>query len=166
MMRLSNLLLLLLLSGGCLVRLTTAQYDIFTSTEDLYWAVDDYLSNSTSNLTASALRYGYPMGTWDVALITNFTRLFDPDRSTPFDGSGCGSIQSTFNEDISDWNVGNAVTMVGMFACTEFNQDISLWSVGNVRNMSGLFMFATGKLFVVTLSKYIVGFYSDANLTG
>jgi surface protein len=41
--------------------------------------------------------------------------------------------------------VANAVTMVGMFACTEFNHDISSWSTSNVQNMSGMFMFAEGK---------------------
>jgi Mycoplasma protein of unknown function, DUF285 len=134
----------LLLLACCLFRRSTAQYAVFTSTDDLYWAVDDYMSNATSNQTASALRYGYPMGTWDVSLLANFSRVFDPDRTVPFDGSGCGAVQSPFNEDLSAWNVGNAVTMVGMFACTEFNQDISAWSVGNVQNMSGLFMFASG----------------------
>ena len=123
---------------------TLAQYAAITSTDELYFAVSDYMANSTSNMTYSALMFGYPIGTWDVSAITNFTRVFDPDRSAPFDGTGCGSIQSTFNENITGWDISNAVTTVGMFACTQFNQDISSWYTGNVKNMSGMFMFASG----------------------
>lgn len=122
-----------------------AQFKAFTSTEELYVAVDDYMTNSTSNATFSATTYGYPMGVWDVSMITNFTRVFDPDRTDPFDGTSCGTTYSTFNENITAWNVANAVTMVGMFACTEFNHRIGSWSTSNVQNMSGMFMFAMGK---------------------
>jgi hypothetical protein len=122
-----------------------AQFTQFTSTEELYVAVDDYMANSTSNATISALKYGYPMGTWDVSRITNFTRVFDPNRTVPFDGSSCGTTLSPFNENITAWNVANAVTMVGIFACTEFNHNIGSWSTSNVQNMSGMFMFAMGR---------------------
>jgi surface protein len=64
--------------------------------------------------------------------------------SATFDGSSCGEVQSTFNENIAAWNIGNAITTVGMFACTQFNHDISLWNTANIQNMSGMFMFATG----------------------
>ena len=121
-----------------------AQFTQFTSTEQLYLAVDDYMANSTSNATFSAITYGYPMGTWDVSLITNFTRVFDPNRTIPFDGTSCGEILSPFNENVAAWNVANAVTMVGMFACTEFNHNIGSWMTSNVQNMSGMFMFAMG----------------------
>ena len=123
------------------------QFKQFASTDELYVAVDDYLANSTSNATFSAITYGYPMGVWDVSSITNFTRVFDPDRSVPFDGFSCGTTLSPFNENITAWNVANAVTMVGMFACTEFNHRIGSWSTSNVQNMSGMFMFAMGKCF-------------------
>jgi surface protein len=140
-----------LLSSLCL-GYSNAQFVAFTTTNELYVAVDDYLTNSTSNATLSAIKYGYPMNTWDVSRITNFTRIFDPDRGAPFDGSGCGSVQSTFNENISSWNVANAVTMVEMFACTKFNRDISLWNTANVKTMSGMFMFATGMLFTMRIA--------------
>lgn len=132
-----------------------AQFAQFQSTDELYVAVDDYMANSTSNATISAMTYGYPMGTWDVSLITNFTRVFDPDRTVPFDGSSCGPILSPFNENITAWNVANAVTMVGMFACTEFNHKIGSWSTTNVQNMSGMFMFATGTSLTLQKMQYV-----------
>ena len=143
-MYLRSLILLLTLCVGSI----DAQLKQFTSTEELYVAVDDYMTNTTSNVTFSALTYGYPMGVWDVSLITNFTRVFDPDRTVPFDGSSCGATLSPFNENITAWNVANAVSMVGLFACTEFNHHIGSWSTSNVQNMSGMFMFANGKYMV------------------
>ena len=51
---------------------------------------------------------------------------------------------SSFNQDISSWNVSNVQDMRGMFArATSFNQDISSWDVRNVQNMSDMFKYAT-----------------------
>jgi surface protein len=145
------LLFLLVVSCGAQVA--------FTDTQALYDAVDNYLQNPSSNLTAAAVTYGYPIGSWDVSQITNFSRVFNADRSIPFDGKSCGTIQSTFNEDISGWNVANAVNMEGMFACSQFNRDLSRWQVGNVQNMSGIFMFATN--FNQNISAWNVGNVKD-----
>ena len=49
---------------------------------------------------------------------------------------GCTS----FNQDISKWNVSNVTDMSFMFClCKSFNQDISNWDVSGVKNMSYIF---------------------------
>ncbi len=50
------------------------------------------------------------------------------------------SANSSFNQDISSWDVSNVVSMFYMFyGATSFNQDISNWDVSNVTNMNGMF---------------------------
>jgi len=51
---------------------------------------------------------------------------------------------SSFNRDISSWDVSNVTTMRGMFySTTDFNQDLSAWNVSNVNNMRMMFYEAT-----------------------
>jgi surface protein len=120
-----------------------AQFAQFTTTDELYAAVDNYMANSTSNTTISAIKYGYPMGTWDVSLLSNFSRVFYPNRTIPLDGSGCGEVLlSPFNENLSGWRMNNAQITTGMFACTEFNQPIGSWVMSSITNMSGMFMYS------------------------
>ena len=48
---------------------------------------------------------------------------------------------STFNQDISTWDVSNVTNMKWMFTwCGDFNQNISHWDVGSVTNMYGMFI--------------------------
>ncbi|WP_018127040.1 BspA family leucine-rich repeat surface protein [Balneola vulgaris] len=49
-------------------------------------------------------------------------------------------IQSSFNSDISGWDVSSVTNMELMFAgAKDFNQDISGWDVSSVTNMGGMF---------------------------
>ena len=49
-------------------------------------------------------------------------------------------LNSTFNGDISSWDVGRVTTMQGMFnQATSFDGDISSWNVSNVTNMINMF---------------------------
>jgi surface protein len=49
---------------------------------------------------------------------------------------------STFNEDISNWDVSNVTNMSWMFYDAEsFNQDINKWDVSNVKDMSFMFVY-------------------------
>ena len=51
-------------------------------------------------------------------------------------------VKSSFNGDISNWNVSNVTDMNYMFAYSEFtgeNGDISNWDVSNVKNMGSMF---------------------------
>ena len=51
---------------------------------------------------------------------------------------------TSFNQDISMWNVSNVTRMDGMFrTATAFNQDISMWNVSNVTRMNKMFYNAT-----------------------
>lgn len=47
---------------------------------------------------------------------------------------------STFNGNISKWNVSNVKNMNRMFAYSKFNGDISKWNVSNVTDMRGMFV--------------------------
>ena len=47
--------------------------------------------------------------------------------------------QSTFNMDISDWDVSNVTNMASMFSNSSFNQDIGDWDVSNVADMFIMF---------------------------
>ena len=56
------------------------------------------------------------------------------DMSELFEG------ETTFNEDISTWDVSNVTNMSFMFRDAEaFNQDISFWDVSSVENMRSMF---------------------------
>ena len=50
-----------------------------------------------------------------------------------FDGA------TSFNQDISSWDVENITNMSLMFDDTSFNQDISAWDVDSVTNMDTMF---------------------------
>ena len=70
----------------------------------------------------------------DVSRITDMSYLFSDN-----DGYGL----TTFNGDISRWDVSNVTDMRSMFAYTEkFNQPIGGWDVSNVENMNSMFAHA------------------------
>ena len=50
---------------------------------------------------------------------------------------------STFNQDISSWDVSNVTNMGYMFGSSSFNQDIGSWDVSNVTDMKQMFQLAT-----------------------
>jgi surface protein len=134
-------------------------YSVFTSTDQLYEALDAYLmameedesKTGTSTLVAQSnvsLTYGYPIGTWDVSRLTNFSRVFDPNRSPTSVRAG------TFNQDLRGWDVSNAVTMQGMFVGSENFRGFGLdrWNVGLVQDFS--YMFANAKVLDADLSAW------------
>ena len=48
---------------------------------------------------------------------------------------------STFNQDLSQWNVANLINAQLTFSgATAFNSDIGAWDVGNVENMNHMFV--------------------------
>ena len=57
------------------------------------------------------------------------------------DMSGLLDQNSTFNEDISSWDVSQVTNMSTMFrGASAFNQDLSYWDTGSVTNMSQMFL--------------------------
>ena len=62
---------------------------------------------------------------------------------------------TSFNSDLSSWNTSSVVNLYGMFrGATAFNQDISSWDVSNVINMG--YMFSGAKTFNQDLSSWCV----------
>jgi surface protein len=48
-------------------------------------------------------------------------------------------LQSTFNKDISKWDVSNVRSMLAMFENSKFNRSISKWNVSKVTTMQMMF---------------------------
>ena len=84
----------------------------------------------------------------DTSLITDMSDLF---YYSSFDGDiskwNVRNVKSmhemfyysNFNGDISNWDVSNVEDMVGMFERSKFNGDISGWDVSNVKDMTYMF---------------------------
>ena len=69
---------------------------------------------------------------------------------------------TAFNSDISTWNVSNVVNMNGMFyEATLFNSDISSWNTSKVTNMGYMFNYAT--VFNQDISMWDVSSVTDTN---
>ena len=47
--------------------------------------------------------------------------------------------KSSFNQDISSWDVSNVKDMSEMFADSSFNQDISSWNISKFTNVIDMF---------------------------
>ena len=101
-----------------------------TSAQELRSAVDVYLSNSRSDSVAAKM-YGWPIGTWDVSQVEDFSGLFSLHRNHQV---------GKFNENIGDWDVSRATDMSEMFSgATSFNQNLNRWDTAKVRDMSRMF---------------------------
>jgi surface protein len=98
----------------------------FRTTHELRTQVNRYMSATVAVVEEIATTYGWPINSWDVSNVADFSFLF--------------SNKTTFNEEIGSWNVSNANTMLKMFEFAgSFNQDLSSWDVSNVTNMSSMF---------------------------
>ena len=79
-----------------------------------------------------------------VAKIAADESLFEVDVSNITDFSSLFKDNTTFNQDISYWNVESAINMSDMFSgATSFSKYVGAWNVGNVTNMEGMFNGAT-----------------------
>jgi len=62
---------------------------------------------------------------WDVSNVTDFRNVF---------------AITTFNQDISGWNVSSGTDFSAMFISNlQFNQDLSAWNVANATNLASMF---------------------------
>lgn len=99
--------------------------DCFENKIELRMAVDRYLQDNSPH-TDLAEAYGWPINSWCVSTIEDFSNLF---RAEVGDGGSPIRI-AMFDEDISDWDVSNAKLMSKMFlGAPIFNSDISNWNV-------------------------------------
>ena len=67
--------------------------------------------------------------------------------------------ESSFDGDISEWDVSNVFNMHRMFNRSEFNGDISNWDVSNVNDMH--YMFAEANSFSNDISRWNVSNVND-----
>ena len=116
-----------------------------TSMEEAFYGAkyfDNNLSSwNTSNVTnmsglfAGAINFdngGQPL-TWNTSKVTDMSNMFA-------DISSLQNGPTSFNQDISGWNVSSVTNMYGMFNGAEsFNQDIGGWNVSNVTSMCNMF---------------------------
>jgi len=133
----------------------------FTRTEQLYQAVDDYfeaLLSDSPETSSVALRYGYPISTWDVSKVTSFRRLFDVQRSLGREfgtkQKGASDAQCVLKESLAGWNTSSAEDMFGMFfGCDEFaGEGVETFDVSRVKDFS--YAFSDAKLFSADLSQW------------
>jgi surface protein len=98
--------------------------------------VDEYLAAEDPETTSVAETYGYPIGTWDVSGLADFSNVFNGFSG----GGGRNPAAASFNEDVSGWNVSSATTMYRMFYhAASFNQDVAGWNTSSVTDMEGMF---------------------------
>ncbi len=80
--------------------------------------------------------------------------------STVSDVSDMFSGASTFNQDLSTWDVSKVTNMSGMFrSAVIFNQDLSTWDVSKVTNMRA--MFSNAPMFNSNINKWDVSKVTD-----
>jgi Mycoplasma protein of unknown function, DUF285 len=130
----------------------------FASRSELCTAVDGYVAwrenGGRAELPENVARYGFPIGMWDVSRVTDFARVFDPDRDQVMDSGRNPSKRSPFDEDLSGWDLSNAITVRGMFAAASAFTGMGLetWNVEKVIDFS--FMFAHAFKFVGNVSSW------------
>ena len=86
--------------------------------------------------------------TWNLTGLVSVSGMFNgasiltsvpSDIPTGVTRMGLMFSASTFNGDISNWDVSNVTDMSDMFNSSAFNRDISDWITSSVTDMSGMF---------------------------
>jgi hypothetical protein len=74
----------------------------FEDREELITAIDAYIAAGNQAADSEVAKtYGYPMSSWCVTKITDFSKLFDGFRDN--------RIAAGFSEDLNDWDVSNGM---------------------------------------------------------
>jgi Mycoplasma protein of unknown function, DUF285 len=108
----------------------------FQTTGELYQAVVQYVLAKGAENSVAALKYGYPIGSWNVSRIKNFSSVFDGERNQAL---------VDFDEDLSAWDVSQGTTMFRMFAlCKNFTgRGLDSWQTSRVTTMQAMFLQAS-----------------------
>ena len=122
---------------------------LLPETAILQTAVNNYISEDCATITTctTPTQYG-EIGTWCVKLITDMSSVF---------------YETSFNSDISRWEVGRVTNMRYMFdSASSFNIDNSSWDVSLVTNMYGMFYQASS--FNSNISNWDVSSVKDMDI--
>jgi Mycoplasma protein of unknown function, DUF285 len=120
----------------------------FASRSELWTAVNGYLAwqaggGVVAHMSQDVLRYGLPIGSWVVSRVADFACVFDPDREQTLAWNRKPSRFTSFDDDLSGWNLSNAVTMKGMFAAasTFTGKGLEMWDVSKVIDFAYMFSY-------------------------
>jgi Mycoplasma protein of unknown function, DUF285 len=114
----------------------------FTSTAELHRAVDEYVAmGDRANGTRAAQKYGFPIGTLNVSLVTDFSQVFDAH------GPLCGAGRIQQKEHVQCGLVGLGCVLRhfhgGLAYARQFNGSIFNWQTSKVTKVSFMFAEAT-----------------------
>ena len=105
---------------------TISAYPVAVSGTEYLFNGINYLVVSNKATLIQALGSGRDMSTVVTTRITDLTSIFQN--------------QTSFNDNISSWDVSNVTSMIQLFnGASSFNQDIGLWNVSNTFNMNEVF---------------------------
>ncbi len=122
---------------------------IFSFNGESYTIVDDELIRERRN-------QGGSMHNVVTTFVENMTVLFFNNHGCDEHQMNCQFINSTFNDDISTWDVSNVKSMAFMFSgARSFNQNIGAWDVRQVTNMQA--MFDGARMFNQSIDQWKVG---------
>lgn len=101
----------------------------FESTEELRRAVARYVDKNHYDVELAEV-YGWPLSNWNVSLITDFSEVL---------------AHSSINEDLGEWDVGQATSMAKMFWHNDAFESggIWRWDVSKVATMERMFLGAS-----------------------
>jgi len=139
------------------------------------WIVSNVVN--MSSMFSYAYLFDQSIGSWNVANVIDMNNMFF--MAFKFNNGGNTSLWNTnppgfreggcinmfnyatsFNQDISSWNLNGITSLSGMFNnASSFNQDISKWVVPNVTDMS--FTFCNAKNFTYTVESWDVSNVND-----
>jgi surface protein len=121
------------LPDGIRIKIYRFTVHVFDSRSELIEAVDLHIETRYGQGPhARASRWPHrPIGEWDVASVTDFSRVFYRPRN---------SLMADFNEDLSFWDVSNGTDFGEMFwGCNHFNADLFKWNVSRATDLSTMF---------------------------